>query len=87
MTDPTPLPWADVLAIKARWAGTLVCPTHGIPDCSALLNGCTVPKYLHRAADDVGRLIAELERTQNSGNIFTGTIYDTTEDDDAEVSS
>ena len=48
-----------VAAIQARWRGELVCPTHGIPDCSPLLNGCTVPAYLRRAADDVQYLIEE----------------------------
>lgn len=26
--------------------GHLRCPIHGIPDCSPLLNGCSVPNYI-----------------------------------------
>ena len=36
--------------IKAR---AIVCPVHHMPDCSPLLNGCSLPKHLHeqRAID------------------------------------
>lgn len=25
------------------------CPVHGLPDCSPLLNGCSIPIQLHKA--------------------------------------
>lgn len=55
---------ADTRAIESRWSGRLVCPTHGIPDCSALLNGCTVPAYLNRAAEDVAALVELLRAVE-----------------------
>ncbi len=32
------------------------CPVHDIPDCSPLLNGCSLPEHL-RAAYDTGRYV------------------------------
>lgn len=51
----------DLEAKVARYA-RIVCPTHGIPDCSVLLNGCNVPNYLTRAGEDVRALVAEVRR-------------------------
>lgn len=44
-TDPTPL--AEQIARAHR---IVRCPVHDIPDCSALLNGCTLPARLHANA-------------------------------------
>lgn len=36
------------------------CPVHGIPDCSPLLNACSLPSHL-RGALNVGRLMGVIE--------------------------
>jgi hypothetical protein len=43
--------------IAALLAARIVCPVHGIPDCSPLLNGCSVPRYI---AEWRGEFIGDL---------------------------
>lgn len=53
------LPWSspsDQAAAQLRHT-RLVCPHHGIPDCSPLLNGCRLPEYMINQLDDAARLI------------------------------
>ena len=60
-----------VASIDARWRGELVCPTHGIPDCSEERNGCTVPAYLRRAQQDVQYLDGEIARLNRVLGVVT----------------
>jgi hypothetical protein len=56
-TDPTPTSRAaEVLAVEV-----LRCPVHSIPDCSPLLNGCSIPNWLATAYER-GRTDAGLPR-------------------------
>lgn len=41
----------------------IVCPLHGIPDCSPMLNGCNLVIKAHREADSNGSMTAELDPT------------------------
>lgn len=54
----TPLVEADLREriatdIEAR---RIVCPVHGMPDCSPLLNGCPIPNMLVRQRDEDARI-------------------------------
>jgi hypothetical protein len=35
----------------------IVCPVHKIPDCSPLLNGCSVPNWLHDVKDAASLIV------------------------------
>jgi hypothetical protein len=41
-------------------AARLVCPMHNQTDCSPLLNGCSVPRYMHAG---VAQAVAAARRT------------------------
>ena len=58
-TDPTPL--AEQIAREHRVAR---CPIHGIPDCSALLNGCSLPHRLHENAVHIATVTERAVREQ-----------------------
>ncbi|UFU03465.1 hypothetical protein LQF12_02305 [Ruania suaedae] len=41
---------------KALRAQRIVCPVHGIPDCSALLNGCTRPNLIRKTVEGCAQI-------------------------------
>lgn len=63
----------------ANDAPRIICPVHGIPDCSPLLNGCSIPNFIRRWWDEVASgWVAEANRAQSQrGVAFTGPIHRT----------
>jgi hypothetical protein len=77
-TDPTPL------AEQIAWEHRIVrCPVHDAPDCSVVLNGCTLPARLYENALHIAtvteqavreRVAAEIEAAKSSHAFRNATL-------------
>lgn len=64
LTAAAPLIRAQVraqIAADIEDAAGYVCPTHRMPDCSPLLNGCSIPSILRDYRDRIAARVARGE--------------------------